>query len=160
VGIVIVENEEDWESAIEKAFQFDDTLLVEKFIDGIETTVGIINGTALPVVEIQFPGKIYDYDAKYTHLLGETKYFCPPQKVSDELQKQAQQIALDFYHASGARDILRVDIFITSEKELFVLEGNSLPGFTSSSLVPKAALQSGMSFEKLCVTLVQNALKR
>jgi UDP-N-acetylenolpyruvoylglucosamine reductase len=160
VGIVIVENEEHWESAIEKAFQFDDTLLVEKFIDGIETTVGIINGTALPVVEIQFPGKIYDYDAKYTHLLGETKYFCPPQKVSDELQKQAQQIALDFYHASGARDILRVDIFITSEKELFVLEGNSLPGFTSSSLVPKAALQSGMSFEKLCVTLVQNALKR
>jgi UDP-N-acetylenolpyruvoylglucosamine reductase len=160
VGIVIVDTLDKWDSALDEAFQYDNTLLVEKFIKGIETTAGIINGRSLPVIEIQVPGKFYDYDAKYTHSQGETKYFCPPVNVSVPLQHQAQQIALEFYRASGARDILRVDIFVTPDDKLFVLEGNSLPGFTSSSLVPKAALQAGISFEKLCVMLVQNALKR
>jgi D-alanine-D-alanine ligase len=160
VGIAIAETVEEWEAGLDKCFAYDSELLVEKFINGMETTVGILNGEPLPVIEIQVPGKIYDFDAKYTHNQGETRYLCPPENISRELQKKAQEIAVKFYQASGARDILRVDIFITKAGEMYVLEGNSLPGFTSSSLVPKAAGKVGMSFEKLCTYLLQCAMKR
>lgn len=160
VGIAIAETVEEWEAGLDKCFAYDSELLVEKFINGMETTVGILNGEPLPVIEIQVPGKIYDFDAKYTHNQGETRYLCPPENISGELQKKAQEIAVKFYQASGARDILRVDIFITKAGEMYVLEGNSLPGFTSSSLVPKAAGKVGMSFEKLCTYLLQCAMKR
>ena len=158
-GITLVETAEQWDQAIDKAFEYDNSaVLVENYISGAETTVGIINGRTLPMVEIQIPGKMYDYDAKYTHALGETRYLCPPEKVSEELQKQAAEIALKFYNASGARDILRVDIIISAEGELCVLEGNSLPGCTASSLVPKAAAVANICFEELCAWLVNSAV--
>ncbi len=160
VGIAIAETVAEWEAGLDKCFAYDNELLVEKFISGMETTVGILNGKPLPVIEIQVPGKIYDFDAKYTHNQGETRYLCPPENISEELQRKAQEIAVKFYQVSGARDILRVDIFITRDGAMYVLEGNSLPGFTASSLVPKAAGKTGMSFEKLCVFLVQCAMQR
>ncbi len=160
VGIAIAETAGEWEAGLDKCFAYDSELLVEKFINGMETTVGILNGEPLPVIEIQVPGKIYDFDAKYTHNQGETRYLCPPENISRELQKKAQDIAVKFYQVSGVRDILRVDIFITKSGEMYVLEGNSLPGFTASSLVPKAAGKTGLSFEKLCVFLIQCAMKR
>ncbi len=158
-GIVLVESMTDWNSALDRAFKYDGSaLLVEKFIAGKETTVGIINGEPLPMVEIQIPGKIYDFDAKYTHALGETRYLCPPETIPEEQQKKAAEVALAFYHACGARDILRVDIIIGEDGKMYVLEGNSLPGFTASSLVPKAAAAKKICFEALCSWLVNNAL--
>ncbi len=160
VGIAIAETAEEWEAGLDKCLAYSSELLVEQFINGMETTVGLLNGEPLPVIEIQVPGKIYDFDAKYTHNQGETRYLCPPENISQELQKKAQEIAVKFYQVSGARDILRVDIFVTKTGEMYVLEANSLPGFTASSLVPKAAGKAGISFEKLCVSLLQNAMKR
>lgn len=161
VGIEIVKNSIEWKPALERAFKFDSRLLVEEFIDGIEATVGVINGEAMPVIEIIPPkGKFYDYDAKYLHKSGETLYLCPPVHIPESQQKMAQEAALKFYHASGARDLLRVDFFMKSDGSISLLEGNSIPGFTGSSLVPKAARQSGISFERLCVMLVKNAQAR
>ena len=161
VGIEIVKTPEEWQPALERALKFDSRLLVEEFIDGIEATVGVINGKAMAVIEIIPPkNKFYDYDAKYLHNDGETLYLCPPANIPVEQQKMAQEAALTFYHASNARDLLRMDFFMKADGSISLLEGNSIPGFTGSSLVPKAAKQSGISFERLCVMLTQSALQR
>jgi UDP-N-acetylenolpyruvoylglucosamine reductase len=158
-GITLVETMSEWDASLDKAFEYDGIkLMVENYISGSETTVGIINGRTLPMIEIQIPGKMYDYDAKYTHTLGETRYLCPPETISEELQKTAAEIALKFYNVSGARDILRVDIIIADDGSMHVLEGNSIPGFTASSLVPKAAGADNICFEALCAWLVNNAM--
>lgn len=159
VGISLVETVEQWEKAVEEAFKYETSeLLVEEYIAGAETTVGVIDGKVLPMVEIQLPGKIYDYDAKYVHANGETRYLCPPETIPEEIQDKAADYASEFYFAAQARDILRVDMIVTPEGEIYVLEGNSIPGFTSSSLVPKGAAAAGICFEELCAYLVNNAI--
>jgi UDP-N-acetylenolpyruvoylglucosamine reductase len=160
VGIFIAKDEQEWKDALDKAFEFDSELLIEEFVKGSEITVGIINGKTLPVIEIKAPGGFYDYDAKYLHQNGETKYLCPPESISEDVQREASELALKFFEAAECRDLLRVDFIVSEGNKLFALEGNSIPGFTSSSLVPKAAAQAGMSFEKLCASLVQAAWKR
>jgi D-alanine-D-alanine ligase len=159
VGISIVEHIKDLASTVERTFEYDDKILLEQFISGIELTVGILHGKALPVIEIEYPGKTYDFDAKYTHKKGETKYHCPPQNINEKIQIKAQKTAVKFYNATNARDMLRVDM-IYKNGELFVLEGNSIPGFTDSSLLPKAAKTAGISFVELCARLVMKAWKR
>jgi D-alanine-D-alanine ligase len=84
---------------------------------------------------------------------------CPPQTISEDIQEQAAAMALNFYKAADCRDLLRVDFIITADGDIYVIEGNNLPGFTSSSLVPKAFKQSTGSMEMLCVNLIQAALK-
>lgn len=161
VGISIVSTEEEWEAALDNTLKYGETVLVEKYIDGKETTVGIIDGNALPVIEIRYPGKMYDYDAKYLHEKGETLYLCPPESIDEATQKKVQETGVAFYKASGARDILRVDIMIDrNDGSLYVLEGNNLPGFTSSSLVPKASKVAGRSFIQLCAGLAVKAVSR
>ena len=160
-GIRLVETENDWKKAMELVFRYGDTALVEEFFKGVETTVGIIDGKALPVIEIRYAGKIYDYDAKYTHALGDTEYFCPPRNVPEELQRKIQAAALKFYEISGAEEILRVDVLASVEDDsICVLEGNSIPGCTANSLVPKAGRAAGISFPELCSMLVKAAFRR
>ncbi len=158
-GITIVENMDNLRSAVEETFSYGENILIEKFISGREITVGILDGKPLPVIEIEYPGKTYDFDAKYTHTKGETKYHCPPVNISKDLQKKAQKYALKFYRAVKARDMLRVD-FICSQSIPYALEGNSIPGFTDSSLLPKAAEKDGLSFTELCAKLVIKTYKR
>lgn len=161
VGIVMVENAEQWDNALDAAFKYDgNELLVEKYIAGKEATVGIVNGEPMPMVEIQIPGKMYDYDAKYIHAQGHTRYLCPPETITEEQQSIAQGAAMKYFYAADARDLLRVDFIMTPDGEFYMLEGNNLPGFTSSSLVPKASAAAGMSFERLCAKLVQRAAAR
>ena len=107
-GITLVETPEDWKKAMELVFRYGNRALVEEFFKGVETTVGIIDGKALPVIEIRYEGKIYDYDAKYTHASGDTEYLCPPRNLPEELQKKIQAAALKFYEVSGAEEILRI----------------------------------------------------
>lgn len=157
-GITLVETEADWKKAMDLVFQYGNTALVEEFFKGVETTVGIIDGKPLPVIEIRYAGKIYDYDAKYTHAHGDTEYLCPPRTIPEELQKKIQAAALKFYEISGAEEILRVDVMASPEDgSICVLEGNSIPGCTANSLVPKAARAAGISFPQLCSQLVQAA---
>jgi len=159
-GVTLVETAEQWKKALEFALKYDSVVVVEDFIQGKEATVGIVLGEALPVIEIRYPGKIYDYDAKYTHALGETLYLCPPESISDEIQKKIQQEAEKFAEAVDAAQLLRVDVMIDEKGTVFVLEGNSMPGCTASSLLPKAALIAGISHPELYSRLALSAMSR
>lgn len=160
VGIVKVNHRDEWPEALAKEFALSDELLVEEFISGIEITIPILNGNALEAIEITSPTGFYDWDAKYEYKRGETAYYCPPQSLSKEVIDRAREIALKFYHAAGSRDLLRVDFIVTPDGTPMILEGNSLPGNTAHSLVPKAARHAGISLEKMTSTLVYAAMKR
>jgi D-alanine-D-alanine ligase len=162
VGISIVFEEKDWDNAVDTAFKYSgESVLVEQFIKGTEVTVGILGEQVLPLVEIRYPGKTYDFDAKYTHQQGETRYFCPPESLPPEVQTKAQEIALNFFKALGGRDLMRVDMIIREDDySIYVLEANNLPGFTESSLFPKAAKVAGYSFVEVCAKLAKMALDR
>ena len=159
-GLTLVESPEQWRGALELALKHDKSALVEEYIEGVEATVSILDGKAMPLVEIRYPGKLYDYDAKYTHALGETEYICPPTGISEAAQKEAQELSLAFYNAVGARDMLRVDVIIGKDDKVWVLEGNTLPGCTPSSLLPKAAKAAGISFPEMCSSLAFAAAQR
>ncbi len=160
IGIVKVSSPAEWDEALEKEFAFDRTLLVEEFIDGIEATVPLVSGKALPAIEIRSPHGFYDYDAKYVYKDGKTEYFCPPQKVSEEAQAAMAAQSEMFFREFDCLDILRVDYMIDRDENLYILEGNAIPGCTATSLVPKAAKVAGISFERMTASLVAEALKR
>lgn len=159
-GVSLVTTLDEWKKALDFSYKYDDRILVEEYIDGIELTVGVIDGEPLPAVEIDYPGEMYDFDAKYTHEKGETYYHCPPKNISEDLHKQCQDIAVSFYNAVKARDVTRVDLMVKDSGEIYVLEGNNLPGFTASSLLPKSAQEAGKSFVELCAQLALCAIKR
>ncbi|MBU8901844.1 MAG: UDP-N-acetylmuramate dehydrogenase [Victivallales bacterium] len=159
VGIFVVNSQDEYDKVLPEAFKYDSELLLEQFIKGRELTVAIVNDEAMSAVEIVTPTGFYDYDAKYIHNNGETKYLCPPDSVSIETQKQAAEMAMKFYHAANCRDLLRVDFMIDGDGKAYMIEANNIPGFTTNSLVPKAFKQSKGSMEMLCTNLVQAALK-
>ena len=156
VGMSIVEKEEDFAQALEQAFQYEERVLVEEYLQGRELTVGILGEEALPVVEI-IPGekhRFFDYEAKYTP--GATKEICPAQ-IPTEIAQKAQEYALRAHKALRLRHYSRTD-FIYAQGEVFVLETNTIPGMTETSLLPLAAKVAGYSFEDLVERLVELAL--
>lgn len=154
IGLSLVTTPDEWKNALEQALKFDKNVLVEEYIDGVETTISIVLGQVLPIVELEFPGKLLDYDAKYIHKSGETLYHCPPRHVSEEVQKIAREQALKFAEAAGASTLVRVDVLVRrSDNAIFVLEGNSMPGCTDSSFMPRAARAAGMDVPELCSRL-------
>jgi len=161
IGLSRVSQPADWPAALAAALKFGDGALVERFVRGQEATVGLLAGEPLPVVEIVPPGEIFDYDAKYTYAHGKTTYHCPPVGLSETVQATLRELAARAFVALGARDLLRVDFLIEQGSgRLYILEGNSLPGFTATSLMPKAAAVAGWSFPMLCAHLVHLALAR
>jgi D-alanine-D-alanine ligase len=157
VGLQFVERAEDWQSALAEAFKFDSEVLVEEKIIGRETTVAILDGEALPVVEVRPKAGSYDYKNKYT--AGATEYFCPAEFDATTTEK-IQTAALGAFDAIGGRDYARVDVMIRANGEPVVLEVNTLPGMTETSLLPKAAAAAGLSYEELCQRMIDLALKR
>lgn len=155
IGLTIVEREEDWDRAVAAATALDPEMLVEAFIPGRELTVGIVGGEVLPIVEIRAPRGHYDYTAKYTK--GLTEYLCPA-PLDEPVARRCQQLAGQTFTALGASGLGRVDLRLTEEGEPFVLELNTIPGFTETSLLPKAARATGISFEALCDRIVREAL--
>ncbi len=160
VGISVVHSKDEWQKALDLAFKFSRKALVESFVKGSEIAVSVLDDKALPVVEIQYPGEIFDYDAKYDHKHGDTLYLCPTENIPYEVQEKAQAVSLEFAKALGARDMVRVDLIVTPEGDVTILEANTIPGFTPSSLLPKSAANAGLTFPQLCGRLVQMALKR
>jgi len=160
VGIIKVNSAEEWDAALDSELKSAREILVEEFIEGTEITIPIVNGETLEVVEIRSPQGFYDYDAKYIYKNGHTQYFCPPETVSSDVLAKAKEDSLLFYRASGCRDLLRVDLIIGKDGVGYVLEGNTLPGSTATSLVPKSAQYCGISFEQLTAKLVYAAMKR
>jgi D-alanine-D-alanine ligase len=134
-----------------------DKMLLEELIFGIEITVPVLGNKALPVIEIIPPAdKEFDYENKYN---GASQELCPPQNVSDEIQKRAQELAERIHKLCGCNDMSRTDMIIDESGELFVLETNTIPGLTDQSLFPKAAAEAGHSMSELVDILVKSALK-
>jgi D-alanine-D-alanine ligase len=135
----------------------DQRVLVEERICGREVTVGILDGVALPVVEVRPRSGAYDYASKYTS--GATEYLCPA-PMDPATTSRLQDAALGAFRAVGGRDYARVDIMVREEGEPVVLEVNTLPGMTETSLLPKAAAAAGIGFAELCERMVRLALAR
>jgi len=157
VGLEFVERVEDWPAALASALKFDSEVLVEEKIIGRETTVGILAGKALPVVEVRPKSGSYDYKNKYT--AGNTEYFCPAD-FDIATTKRIQAAALGAFKAVGGRDYARVDVMVRADGSPVVLEVNTLPGMTETSLLPKAAAAAGINFAELCQRMVDLALQR
>jgi D-alanine-D-alanine ligase len=157
VGVSIVQKKADLEQAFQIAWRYDDRLLVEQFVAGRELTVGIFDGRALPVIEICPKQHFFTYEAKYTK--GQTEYLVPA-PLEKNIEARAKALELRAHDCLGCRDFSRVDLILAENGDLFVLEVNTIPGFTETSLVPKAALAMGMKFQELCMRLVQMALVR
>jgi D-alanine-D-alanine ligase len=144
--------------AIKRAFGVHKQLGLQTLIEGPEITVAVLGDEPLPVIEIIPPtGGEFDYENKYN---GATQEICPPEHISVEDQRRAQEIALKVHMLSKCRDLSRTDIIIGADGTHYVLEINTIPGLTNQSLLPKAAAEAGYSMENLCDKLVQMAASR
>lgn len=154
IGVNIVEQPKDLSAAIDQAFKYSENILVEKFISGKEVTVAIIGKNkfeALPIIEIVPHSGRYDYHSKYTK--GATEYIVPA-RLSEDVACSVKKVALEAFKALGCRGIARVDIMLDKDDSPYVLEINTIPGMTATSLVPKAAAAAGISFADLCERLL------
>ena len=156
IGITFVDKIRNLNYAIDSAFKYDDTVIIEDFIKGREITVGILGGRALPVVEIVPKRQFFDFQAKY--LKGKSDYVVPA-KLPKACYKQAQQLGLLAHKVLGCRTFSRIDMILSRGKP-FILEANSIPGLTSASLLPMAAAACGINFGQLCLKIVRSALKK
>jgi D-alanine-D-alanine ligase len=157
VGLHFVGDPAEWPAALQSSLAHDARVLVEERIVGREVTVGILEGRALPVVEVRPRSGAYDYRSKYTS--GATEYLCPA-PFDAAVTERLQRAAMDAFAAVGGRDYARVDIMVRDGGEPVVLEVNTLPGMTETSLLPKAAAAAGLDFAGLCERMVNLALAR
>lgn len=145
-GMSKVFTTENLGGALEAAFEYDDTILVENCLTGAEFTVSIVGNDVLPTIRIETDTEFYDYEAKYRS--DSTRYFCPG-TCSDRQEQQLKALALKAYQAVGCQGWGRVDIMLDEEGAPYLLEVNTTPGMTSHSLVPMAAKQYGWAFNEL-----------
>ncbi len=156
IGVTIIREESFLYDALHKALKFGDRVLVERYIEGKEVQVGILNRKVLGAVEVRPKPDFYSYEAKYT--AGLTEYILPPDVQSNVLHR-AEETALAAHGALSCRGTTRVDMIIDRAGNPFVLEVNTIPGMTETSLLPKIALQSGLDFTSLVETILEDALK-
>lgn len=157
IGIFFVERNNSGLGKIKSAIAKYKRLLIERKIEGREFTVGILGNKALPVIELKPKRRFYDFKAKYTK--GLTEYLAPA-PIADDLRRKLQALAVKTHKALKLSDLSRVDFKVGSDQVPYVLEANSIPGFTETSLLPKAAQCVGMDFQELCLYLVDQASQR
>jgi len=161
VGMTIVKSASEIEMAAEKAFKHGNIILMENFVDGIEITAGVIGNQtleALPIIEI-VPGDAYaffDYEAKYTP--GATKEICPA-RISDAMTEKAQNYAKMAHRSLFCEGYSRTDMIMQAD-EIYILETNTIPGMTATSLLPQAAVAAGISFSELLDRLIDLGMER
>lgn len=156
IGIFFVERKNSGMGKIKSGITQYGKLLIERKIKGREFTVGILGDSALPVIELKPKRRFYDYKAKYTK--GLTEYLAPA-PISDNLMKSLQKMALKTHQVLGLHDLSRVDFKVDQDGKPYVLEANSIPGFTETSLLPKAAQCVGLNFQDLCLYLLDQAMQ-
>ncbi|MCI5700880.1 MAG: D-alanine--D-alanine ligase [Lachnospiraceae bacterium] len=157
VGVFIVENQKDYEKALEDAFSYEDEIVVEDYIHGREFSVGVINGKALPIIEIAPITGFYDYENKYKP--GSTIETCPanlPEKITRKMQEYAEMA----FKALSMDSYGRLDFLMNENEDLYCLEANSLPGMTPTSLLPQEAAVLGMDYPTLCEELIRVSLEK
>lgn len=157
VGVHIVRTTEELTSALADCASLDREILIEEFVEGRELTVGVVGAEALPVIEICPHDGFYDYAHKYT--AGASEYLCPA-PLGDALAQHVRQVALEAHRALGLSVYSRVDILLRADGSPCVLEVNTIPGMTETSLLPKAAAAMGMTFLELCEKIAQISLQR
>ena len=158
VGVSIVNVPDELDVAIERAKRFDGSVLIEKYITGKEIHVGIVDGSVLGAVEIRPSNGFYDYKAKYTK--GLTSYICPPE-IDDPALKALSASALKAYQKIDCRGAARVDMILSLDEGIpYILEINTLPGMTATSLLPMIARHAGYSFVELVERMLIDALSR
>lgn len=155
IGMSAATTAAELEQALALAFEYDDAVLVEQWINGREFTVSMLDGQALPVIEMRTPRAFYDYEAKYQS--NSTEYLCPA-PISAEQTASLQQSAMAAFKAVGASGWGRVDAMLDSDGQFRLLEVNTVPGMTEKSLVPMAARAAGYSFEQLVAKILEQAL--
>ncbi len=148
IGTYIIRNPDDIDfKTAESVFSLDDKVIVEELVEGIEITVPVLDGEALPVIEIRPPeNKEFDFENKYN---GSTEEICPPQSIDESLQVKTKQLAKEVHQVLGARHLSRIDMIVRPNGEIIVLELNTMPGMTDQSLYPKSAAAAGMSMTDL-----------
>ena len=156
VGVCIANNDEEYEAAKKEAFLYDDEVVIEQYIKGREFSVGVLQGKALPVIEIAPLQGFYDYKNKYQ--AGSAVETCPAD-ISKEKTEEMQKIAETVFKALRLKNYARMDFMMSESEELFCLEANTLPGMTATSLLPQEAKAVGISFEDLCQKIVDMALE-
>lgn len=157
VGVHLVRSAEEIAPALRDCAGLDREILVEELIEGRELTVGVVGDRALAVVEIRPNGGFYDYAHKYTK--GASEYFCPAPLDADTTAR-VQDAALAAHRALGLEVYSRVDIILREDGSPFVLEANTIPGMTETSLLPKAAAAVGMDFPALCEEIACLSLRK
>jgi D-alanine-D-alanine ligase len=153
IGVAIVRRAEELPDALAAALVHDSLVLIEEFIEGMEVTVGVLDGDALPIIQVVPKGGFYDYHAKYT--AGQTEYILPA-PLPAPLYAHLQDAAVAAFRALGCAGAARVDFMVRGEN-VFCLEVNTIPGMTETSLLPKAARQAGISFEQLVLKILAGA---
>lgn len=162
IGVTIVRKPSQWKKALSLAHQYDAEAMVEAFIPGHEVTVSLLGTadgrvTSLPAVEIVAPDGFYDFSAKYEK--GRTQYLCPA-PLSPAVTRQIKQAAIKTYLVLGCRGAARVDFRITPKGKPYVLEINTAPGMTETSLLPMAAGKAGFSYDALTERILESAMER
>ncbi|NCC50985.1 MAG: D-alanine--D-alanine ligase [Spartobacteria bacterium] len=153
-GVHRILREQEYERAYTDTHAYEGLVLVEAYIEGRELTVGIVGRDPLPVVEILAPDGNYDYDAKYT--TGASSYVVPADLTAEQTAR-CQELAMATFDTLGCRGLSRVDFRMDKDGQIFILENNTIPGFTPTSLLPKAARQAGIEFPELCDKIMQLA---
>ncbi|MBE2179597.1 MAG: D-alanine--D-alanine ligase [Chthoniobacterales bacterium] len=157
VGVHIIRHQEELDAALRDCASLDREILIEEFVEGRELTVGVVGDRAMAVVEIRPHEGFYDYAHKYTK--GASDYFCPA-PLDAETTRHVQDTALAAHRSLGLEVYSRVDILLAAGGIPFVLETNTIPGMTETSLLPKAAAEAGMTFLELCEEIAQLSLLR
>ena len=158
VGVVIVKNEHELAAVMTEVAKYDRELLVEKFVQGRELTIGILGNQALPILEIIPKGGFYDFNNKYPFLNpqagGGAQHVCPA-KIDKEKTREIQELALRAFRALGLQVYGRVDVLLPEDGAATVLEINTIPGMTEASLLPEAAAAAGISYPDLCLRIIE-----
>lgn len=161
IGVTIVRERSEWRAALRRAHEYDQEAVVESYIAGREIAVSVLGEItkprALPAVEIVAPGGFYDYAAKYVK--GRTRYLCPA-PLPAEVSKRVRDLAIQTYQIIGCEGAARVDFRVTRRGRPYVLEINTVPGMTETSLLPMAAAKAGLDYESLTERILQSALVR
>ena len=154
IGMSKVGSAAGLDEAYALAANYDPVVIAEKFIDGTELTAGILGDQVLPLIKIETPRDFYDYEAKYS--ANDTRYIVPC-GLSAARERDMQALCLRAFRALGCRGWGRVDLMLNRQGRAFLLEVNTVPGMTDHSLVPKAARAVGMSYEDLCLRILEAA---
>lgn len=161
VGVHLVYEKEELQAALDDAAKYGDEILVEQMIVGKELTVGVLGDEVFPIVHICPRSGFYDMSNKYPWMSGSggTDYFCPAD-LSPEVTQRVQRAALAAHQALGIEVYSRVDVLLDENEQPWVLEANTIPGMTESSLLPKAARAAGIEFAELCVKIIDLSIQK